>query len=65
MSSEKSLSYNGPLSTYREWHATLLGALVGAVLGWSQTARRDIRREPQYAVAGFLAAALVAFALTR
>jgi hypothetical protein len=54
--------YNGPLSTYREWHTLAFGVIVGALVGWSRTLRHDLRREPHYALAGALVAALVAFA---
>jgi len=53
--------YNGPLSTYREWHSLLIGATLGGLVGWSATLRHDLRREPHYALAGALLGALVAF----
>jgi hypothetical protein len=57
--------YDGPLSTYREWHSLLIGATLGGLVGWSATLRHDLRREPHYALAGALVAALVAFVLQR
>lgn len=65
MSTESTLGYDGPLSTYGEWHAAAFGAVVGALIGWSRTLRHDLRREPHYAVGGALLAALVAFVLQR
>jgi len=65
MSTESALNYSGPLSTYGEWHAAAFGAVVGALLGWSRTLRRDVRREPHYTLGAGLLAALVAFALQR
>lgn len=63
MSSESQFSYNGPLSTYKEWHSAGLGAIVGIGIGWSATLRHDLRNEPHYAVAGLLGGALGAFIL--
>jgi len=63
MSSDSAIDYEGPLSTYREWHAATFGALVGTLVGWSATLRRDVRHEPHYALGAGLLAALVAFAL--
>jgi len=60
-SDESGDNYDGPLSTYREWHSLLLGAVAGTLLGWSATLRHDLRREPHYALAGVLFSALVAF----
>jgi len=57
--------YNGPLSTYREWHSLLIGATIGGLVGWSATLRHDLRREPHYALAGALVGRVVAFALQR
>jgi len=65
MSSESAFDYDGPLSTYGEWHAATFGAVVGALIGWSRTLRHDLRREPHYAVGGALLGALVAFILQR
>lgn len=62
MSTESAFEYNGPLSTYSEWHAAGLGATLGALVGWSATLRHDLRAEPHYALGGALLAALVAFA---
>lgn len=45
MSTEQSLPYDGPLSTYREWDALIYGLAVGALLSINRV-RRDIRREP-------------------
>jgi len=55
--------YDGPLSTYREWHALGVGIVVGTLIGWSRTLRHDLRRELHYALGGALLGALVAFAL--
>jgi len=63
MSTEQALPYDGPLSTFQEWHSLLLGVLPGIAFGWSRTIRREIRNEPHYALGGFLAGAVVAFAL--
>jgi len=64
-SDESQGSYNGPLSTYREWHSLLIGVAGGAAFGWSATLRHDLRAEPHYAIGGALVAALVAFVLRR
>jgi hypothetical protein len=55
MSSEESLPYNGPFSTYLEWHAAILAFVLGAIAGWSPKIRRQIRKEPAMAVCGLLA----------
>jgi len=55
MSSEQSLPYNGPFSTYLEWHAAILGFVFGVIAGWSRKIRREIRKEPGMAVSGLLA----------
>ena len=55
MSTEQTLSYDGPLSTYREWHSLIIGFTAGLLAGWSKTLRRDLRREPHYAIGAFLA----------
>lgn len=60
---ESGNNYDGPLSTYPEWHSLLIGAVVGTLLGWSATLRHDLRREPHYALTGALVSALVAFAV--
>jgi len=52
MSTEQSFAYNGPLSTYREWHSIGFGAAAGIAAGWSKTLRRDVRTEPQYFLVG-------------
>jgi hypothetical protein len=65
MSTEQSFQYNGPLSTFTEWHSFLFGVLPGIALGWSRTIRREIRNEPHYALGGLLAGSLAAFALQR
>ena len=54
MSSESQLLYNGPLSTFREWHALLIGLAAGSVVGWSRSLRSDLRDEPHAAIGGFL-----------
>ena len=54
MSSEHALAFNGPLSTFREWHALLIGLAAGSVVGWSKPIRSDLREEPHAAVGGFL-----------
>jgi len=54
MSSEQALAFNGPLSTFREWHALLIGLAAGSVVGWSKPIRSDLREEPHAAVGGFL-----------
>lgn len=61
--SESQSRYDGPLSTYREWHALLFGVVVGALFGWSRTLRSDARHEPHYVLAGALGAALAAIRL--
>jgi hypothetical protein len=53
MSSESALPYNGPLSTFREWHAATVGLAAGLLAGWSRTLRRDLRKEPHYAIGAF------------
>jgi hypothetical protein len=60
MSSEQALSYNGPLSTYREWDSLVYGIAVGCLLAIPRV-RRDIRREPSKAIGGVL----VTVALTK
>jgi hypothetical protein len=59
MSTEQSLPYDGPLSTYREWDALIYGLAVGALLSIDRV-RRDIRKEPSK----FLVAVLAALALS-
>jgi len=54
MSSEQILAFNGPLSTFREWHALLIGLAAGLVVGWSQPIRSGVRAEPHAAIAGAL-----------
>ena len=54
MSSEHALAFNGPLSTFREWHALLIGLGAGLLAGWSQPIRRGVREEPHAAIGGFL-----------
>jgi hypothetical protein len=63
VSAESSFEYDGPLSTYTEWHALLFGVIVGVPLGWSRTVRREIRKEPHYALGGLLIAAIVSFVI--
>jgi len=55
MSSEQSLPYNGPFSTYLEWHAAILAFVFGVVVGWSRKIKVQIRKEPVTAVCGMLA----------
>lgn len=55
MSTEQALPYDGPLSTYTEWHSALYGLAAGLVAGWSKTLRREFRKEPHYFVGAFLA----------
>lgn len=64
---ESGWAYNGPLSTYAEWHALLLGVHAG-LAGEGDTvlaiafgdrdaetkAEREVRSEPWYATAGVL-----------
>jgi len=52
MSTEHQFAYDGPLSTFSEWHSIGFGAAAGIAAGWSNTLRRDIRTEPQYFIAG-------------
>ena len=54
MSSEHALAFNGPLSTFREWHALLIGLAAGLLAGWSKPIRRGVRAEPHFAIAGAL-----------
>jgi hypothetical protein len=53
MSSESALSYNGPLSTYREWHVFAFGLVAGVILALKRV-RSQLRREPGTFVAGCL-----------
>lgn len=54
MSSEQSFGYDGPLSTFSEWHSLIIGLAAGIAIGWSKTLRRDLRKEPHYAIGAFL-----------
>lgn len=63
MSTESTFDYDGPLSTYREGHAGIVGLALGLTIGWSPTLRTDLRREPHYAVAGVLAGIALGAAL--
>ena len=54
MSSERALAFNGPLSTFREWHALLIGLAAGLLAGWSKPIRSDLREEPHAAIGGLL-----------
>lgn len=53
MSTEATLSYDGPLSTYQEWDALLYGLVVGFVLAIDRV-RRDIQAEPSKVIGGAL-----------
>lgn len=63
MSTEQSFPYNGPLSTFSEWHSLTIGLAAGLLIGWSKTLRRDLKAEPHYAIGGLLVGAVVAFVL--
>ncbi|AFH21987.1 hypothetical protein OSG_eHP14_00035 [environmental Halophage eHP-14] len=59
MSSEQSFSYNGPLSTFREWHSLGFGLAAGVLAGWSKTIRHEVRNEPHYFIIGLAVGAWV------
>jgi len=59
MSSERALSYDGPLSTYREWDAAVYGLAVGLLFSIARV-RRDVRREPSKFIAAAVLTLLVA-----
>jgi hypothetical protein len=59
MSSERALSYDGPLSTYREWDAVIYGLAVGLLFSIGRV-RRDVAREPSK----FLAATILTLLVT-
>jgi hypothetical protein len=63
MSTEQATSYDGPFSTWTERHSFIFGFVPGISLGWSRTVRREVRKEPHYALGGLLVGAVVAFAL--
>lgn len=54
MSTEQSFAYDGPLSTFSEWHSLTVGLAAGLVAGWSRTLLHDLRTEPHYAIGGIL-----------
>lgn len=62
MSPESSLPYNGPLSTYAEWHALSHGLYHGLVsLRPTPTAypdNKDVDKEPHYFKIGFVVSTL-------
>jgi hypothetical protein len=58
MSTESSLPYDGPLSTYREWDVFLYGLAVGIVLSVDRI-RADIQQEPSKLIAGALVGYIV------
>jgi len=60
MSTENTLPYDGPLSTFQEWDCFLYGVVFGLVLS-IDTVRRDLRAEPSKAIAG----ALLAYAISK
>ncbi|MFW6435662.1 MAG: hypothetical protein ACOCY1_04705 [Halovenus sp.] len=60
MSSEATLPYDGPLSTYTEWDVFLYGLVVGVALSIKRVCE-DIRAEPSKLIAG----AIVGYALVR
>jgi len=55
----------GVLSRPREWHSAVIGFAAGLVFGWSDRLRRDVQREPHYAVAAFVFAAVGIIVLRR
>jgi len=62
MSTEQSFSYDGPLSTFSEWHSLIIGFAAGLIAGWSKTLRRDLRKEPHYAIGAFLVGVFLGWA---
>jgi len=60
MSTEATLSYDGPLSTYQEWDALLYGLTVGFVLAIDRI-RRDAAAEPSKVIGG----AIVGYAIAK
>lgn len=58
MSSERTFSYNGPLSTYREWDSFAYGLVLGVALSLNRV-RADIKREPSKAILGAIAGYLL------
>jgi hypothetical protein len=59
MSTEQTLPYDGPLSTYREWDALIYGLAVGALLSIDRV-RQDIRNEPSKFLGALLSVILTA-----
>jgi len=57
--------YDGPFSSYTEWHSAIIGLFAGLLAGWSDTLRQEVRQEPHYALGFCLAGVALAHWLTR